>query len=198
MGKDWVFGFFIDVKHHVSTIGFSFQIIVCTRRRASTISYTWFCLFSPGFKFIIRYSIFIIHYSSPPFYLSPFAFRLSNETGVYRMHAEACVYDFVYLVFSVFTRSQIHHSIFNIHYSLFFSSLLPFAFRLSNETGVYRMHAEACVYDFVYLVFSVFTRSQIHHSIFNIHYSLFFSSLLPFAFLPTQSLNHSITQSLNP
>ena len=37
------------------------------------------------------------------------------------------------------------------------------------------MHAQACVYDFVYLVLSIFTRLQIQHSIFS----------LPFAFLPS-------------
>ena len=99
-------GFFIDVKDHVSTFGFSFffssflpfaflpfafqmnpAFIACTPGRASTISYTWNCLFSPVFKFIIRYSIFIIHYSSLPFCLLPFAFFLSHVPGVYRLHA---------------------------------------------------------------------------------------------------------------
>ncbi len=126
------------------------------------------------------------------------------------MHAEACVYDFVYLDMSVFTRLQIQHSIFIILLLPFAFCLSPFTFHLStqslnpslphsltfafclpDETGVYRMHAEACVYDFVYLDMSVFTRLQIQHSIFII-------LLLPFAFCLSPFTFHLSTQSLNP
>ncbi len=81
------------------------------------------CLFR---RLPIRYSIFDIHYSSFPFCLSPFTFRLSYETGVHRKHAEACVYDFVYRVFVFSPVFQ-----FVIHYSIFIILLFPFAFRLS-------------------------------------------------------------------
>ncbi len=103
--------------------------IVCTPRRAFTISFTGICFLSPVSKFIIHHSIFVIRYS---LFSIHFAVRISCQTGVYRMHAAACVYDFVYRDLVLITRLQIQSFI--IRYSLFdiryFPSISPFAFRV--------------------------------------------------------------------
>ncbi len=151
-------------------------IIISTPRRASTISHTGVCVFTRVSQFDIRYSIILFFFLS----LSPFAFRLSYETGVHRKHAEACVYDFVYRGLCLFTRLPIRYSI--IRYSIFIIFLFPFAFRLSPFAFHMKpafiastpRHASTISHTGV----CVFTRV----SQFDIRYSIFIIFLFPFAF----------------
>ena len=114
---------------------------------------------SPNSTFIIRYSIFDIFH--------PFRLRISCQTGVYRMHAAACVYDFVYRDLVLITRRQIHHSLFDIRYSIF-DIFHPFC--RSCEFGVHRMHAAACGLRFCLPGFGCYHPSP--NSSFVIRYSI--------------------------
>ena len=99
------------------------------------------------------------------------------------MHAAACVYDFVYRDLVLITRLQIHHSSFDIRYSLF---VIFHPFRRSHFVSNRRL---SYARRGVRLRFRIPGFGSYHpspNSSFIIRYSLFdiryFPSILPFAF----------------
>ncbi len=159
-----------DIRYSPSISPSAFRVkpafIVCTPRRAFTILFTGIWFLSPVAKFIIRYSIFdILH----PFC---FAFRVKSAFIVCTPR-RAFTISFTGIWFLSPVAKFIIRS-FDIRYSIF---SIHFAVRISCQIGVYRMHAAACVYDFVYRDLVLISSSN---SSFSIRLILYSPSISPF------------------